>query len=98
MEYANLVGRRPLLILSLALAVASLSTRWVVPRPPTNPFAFVPVSLLLTLAWSLLLVTSLRKHGRWGYWVLLGAPLAMYWPIIFAWAIYGCSFGNADCT
>lgn len=87
------MGRKSLLILSLALATASLSARWVVPRPP----AFLPVSLLLTLAWFLLLVASLRIHGRWGYWVLLGTPLALYWPIIFAWAIYACSFGNADC-
>ncbi len=71
------MGRRPLLILSLALATASLSTRWVVPRPP----AFVPVSLVLTLAWFIVLLTSLRKHGRWGNWVLLGAPLALYWHV-----------------
>jgi hypothetical protein len=86
------MGRRSLLILAFTLAAASLSARWVVPHPP----AFVPVSLALTLAWFALLVTSLRKYERWSHWALLGAPLALYWPIMVAWAVCALLFGNAD--
>ena len=94
-DWGRLQGdRRALLTLSLVFAAVSFAARWVVPGPP----AYVPGSLVLTLFWFLLLVMSLRKHGRWGLWVLLGAPLALYWPIVLAWLIYGCSYGNAsDC-
>ena len=89
----NLLTFRQPLILSLVCAIASLSARWLIPNPPL----FAPVSLLLAVAWLILLISALRRYGRIGYWALLGAPLALFWPIMLAWGIYGCFFGNANC-
>jgi hypothetical protein len=92
------MARRLLFLLSLALAALSTSARWIVGGFATNPAAFVLVIVLSAIPWLVILGVSVYKYGRQGYWVLLGAPLVLYWPIIFVWAYFGCFVGEANCT
>ena len=84
------MDRRILLSLSFALATLSASTRWIVS-------AFMLLSAVLAVLWFVVFVISLREHGKYSYWILLGAPLALCWPIMLALTVLGCILGNADC-
>jgi len=37
------------------------------------------------------------RHIKCGCWVLVGAPLVLYWPLMLALAFIGCGIGNAPC-
>ena len=74
------MARKSLLLLSLVLAALSASARWMVGSFATNPAAFVLVIALSAIPWLVILGVSVYKYGREGYWVLLGAPLVLYWP------------------
>jgi hypothetical protein len=84
------MDRRILLSLSFAIAALSASARWITSN-------FVLPSAVLAVLWFVVFVISLRRHGKYSCWILLGAPLALYWPIMFALTVLGCIIGNADC-
>lgn len=86
------------LILSFVLGAASFAARWVVPSPRTFPAGFVLICGVLGIIWLVLLAHSVSKFGSRGYWTLLAAPLVVFWPLMATLAIYGCTWGNADCS
>jgi hypothetical protein len=47
------------------------------------------------VAWLLLLSAGLKLHRWRGLWLLVGAPLALYWPYRFAALFLGCWTGTA---
>ena len=53
--------------------------------PFVTHFADSGISLVLHLAWIAIAVDVLRRHGRQGAWVLIGAPFALFWPVSFLW-------------
>ena len=66
------------LIASFVLAALAFGVPWL------THFADGGLSLLLHLAWTgLVLETLFRFLGR-GLWILLAAPLALFWPISLA--------------
>jgi hypothetical protein len=81
---------------SMALAILAASTRWSVEAITGATFSFVSVSAALAMAWGAISIVSVRKYGREGLWVLLGAPLALFWPVVFCLMWYACEHG-ADC-
>jgi len=85
------------LVLSLVLACLSFSSRWIVHSPATNPAGFVLESTPLAALWFTILVVSIRRYRRRGYWVLIGAPLVLYWPLMLVLTVFGCVIGNAPC-
>ena len=64
---------------SLAIALAGFSA----PRGqmPLNYYAMVWRSIPLACLWAATAVVSLLKFRKRGLWVLLGALLALYWPL-----------------
>ncbi len=87
---------KPLFWMSLLLAVLSFSVRWITAW--INPAEYVLAGAALGIPWFVVLGVSVHKYGRSAYWILVGAPLVLYWPVMFGWAVCGCIFGNANCT
>ena len=52
---------------------------------PLDYDALIWRSIPYTLAWTLILLYALFRYKRLGLWLLLGAPMALYWPI---WLIF----------
>jgi hypothetical protein len=52
---------------------------WAAPtrQMPTNYHGSIPFAV----TWALVLVFSLIRFKKRGLWLLLGAPMALYWPI-----------------
>ena len=90
------MSRKRLLVWSLVIAVLAASTRWSVPLVAAPGFTFVFVSAALAVPWYALLIVSIRRYGKGGLWVLLGAPLVLFWPTLFILLWYACEHG-ADC-
>jgi hypothetical protein len=69
----------------LALLIAFLS--WISPtrRMPLDYDAIIWRSIPYAAAWVLLFGFSLYRFKKRGLWLLLGAPMALYWPI---WLIF----------
>jgi hypothetical protein len=46
--------------------------------------------------WATLLIYGLVAHGKRALWLLVVAPLALFWPAVLAWVYLVCTFGP-DC-
>jgi hypothetical protein len=87
----------PIFIASLVVAIAGL----IQPHPavlsgPDDLLAmyfrvFGPAAL-----WLVLLVVALG-NGRRGLWLLIGAPIVLFWPIWFTVYSLACTVGGAPC-
>jgi hypothetical protein len=62
---------------SLAVALAA----FLVGGARSSPDS-AQLSLYLSFAWTLLLALGISAHGSSGAAILLGAPLALYWPVM----------------
>ena len=60
--------RKLLLPMSLLVAILAATTRWSVPPVTQNDFAFVRVSALLAIPWSVLLAAWVLRYGKDGLW------------------------------
>ena len=47
--------------------------------------------------WLVLLVVALIGYGRRGLWLLIGAPIVLFWPIWFTVYSLACTVGGAPC-
>jgi len=56
------------------------------------PFLF-PAFVLGTFLWIGALAVALDRFGRRGWWVALGAPLALAWPCFLAFFLVECYRG-----
>jgi hypothetical protein len=68
-------------IVSFILAGIAFLVPWV------THFADQGLSVLAHLAWVGVAVIALVRHGRRALLVLLGAPFALFWPIVLVWVI-----------
>ena len=71
------------LIISIAIAYLG----WSAPSH-TRPFGYhlmVSRSVPFAIAWALVLAFSCFRFKKRGLWLLLGAPMALYWPI---WLVF----------
>ena len=50
-------------------------------RMPLDYDAMISRSIPFATAWAVLLALSLWRYKKRGFWLLLGAPMALYWPI-----------------
>jgi hypothetical protein len=48
---------------------------------PLNYRLMLYVSVPLAFAWAVVLILSISRYKRRGLWLLLGTPMALYWPI-----------------
>jgi hypothetical protein len=78
---------------SLLLGGVSFSSRWtILPFARTN-FTFVSASIGVAVAWALLVIWSIARHGKRAFWLLVGAPLVLWWPCMYALLVWSCHHG-----
>jgi hypothetical protein len=86
------------LALIISLVVAWMG--WIAPnhRMPLDYDAMIWRSVPLAVAWAAILGFFLWRFRMLGLWLLLGAPMALYWPI---WLLFHrfppCYYAN-NCT
>ena len=77
-----------LFFLSLFVAVLAFAVPWL------THFADRGFSVALVLLWFGLVITGFFQHRWRGLWLLIGAPLALFWPVVIAiWASGPVYFG-----
>ena len=64
---------RALLIASVALAIMAFASPWVVS---------LKASVWFALLWGVVVLIALFSFRKRAFWCLVGAPLAVYWPVI----------------
>jgi hypothetical protein len=52
---------------------------------PLNYQEMITVSIPLAVAWAIILVFCMWRYGKRGLWLIVGAPLALWWPV---WMIF----------
>ena len=69
------------IVLALSLLLAYLG--WAAPqyRMPLDYDALLSRSIPLGIIWLAAFALCLWRYGRRAFWVLAGAPMALYWPI-----------------
>jgi hypothetical protein len=67
---------RLLFVTSFAMAISA----FLGPRLVSSDYA-IYASLLLDICWFFLLVAGLLAFKRRGFWLLIGLPLVLYWPV-----------------
>ncbi len=70
----------PWLIVSLVIAAASCF------EPRIYPYDLTP-SLYLSGLWAVVVLVGVIRKGKQGLWLIMGAPLALYIPVLLIlWA------------
>jgi hypothetical protein len=76
-------GFRAFLAISFLIAMASAGVAFTPPKLYLYDFAGA-AGLILAAAWLIIFVVSLRRFRWRGLWLLVGAPLAFYFPLLLA--------------
>jgi hypothetical protein len=84
-----------LFVTSLAIASASFFSLRILSRLYAD-FALV-VSFSLTVVWAVLLRVAIVRYRKQGLWVLIGAPLALFYPVVFILWMRACAHNLAAC-
>jgi hypothetical protein len=85
---------KPRLVVSLAVALVA----FLMPR-----ILFVHsgiamwVSFTLAGCWTVLLIGGLYKFKKRGLWLLIGAPFALFWPVVLGLMVQACSHNIKAC-
>jgi hypothetical protein len=88
-----------LLVTSLVVAFTaftingSLGMHWWYLR--SNHLEFALRVIVPALAWLLLMTLGLKLHRMHALWLLIGAPLVLYWPYMFITLAFECWAGTA---
>jgi len=74
-------NQRYWIALIASLVVAYLG--WMAPahQRPLDYDAMISRSIPFAIAWVVILVFCLWRYKKRGSWLLVGAPMALYWPI-----------------
>jgi hypothetical protein len=70
----------PMIVLSLAVAAAGFVQPALFPWPHHHLVFTIAMLFVLALLWIIVLLSGLVVHGKRGLWLLIGAPLALFWP------------------
>jgi hypothetical protein len=79
-----------MLTLSICIAVAAFSGETYLHTADAT-LVFVG---LLPLIWLTLFVAGLFLYRLRGLWILIGLPLAMFWPVLWGAFIWGATHGH----
>ena len=71
--------------LTASLLVAILSEGTPGRQRPLDYHAMITVSVPLAVVWAILFAFCLWRYRKRGLWAILGAPLALWWPV---WMIF----------
>jgi hypothetical protein len=64
-----------------SIIAAFLGSRGPTYRMPIDYYAIISRSIPFAAAWAAILAYSLWRYEKRGLWLLVGAPMALYWPI-----------------
>jgi hypothetical protein len=70
---------------SVSLIVAILGNQIPARQMPLDFHAMVTVSIPLASVWAILFAFCIWRYGKLGLWLVVEAPLALWWPI---WMIF----------
>jgi hypothetical protein len=90
-------GMLALFIASLLVAVACLVSRYLPESFFYGHGSTVNFSLLLSLFWIGLFAVAMSRFRRRGLWLLIGAPFALYYPILYLLLAGACLFDRGAC-
>ena len=80
---------------SLIIAAASWYVAWLAVHSYVGGFTLlILLAMCLTLVWAVLVCVSIVRYRWRGLWLLIGAPLALYYPYVFAVISWSCSHGH----
>jgi len=85
-EVVDMMRLAPLLFISMVVAIPGLLVLGFVDSPMP-----IHVTMLATAAvWLVLLIAALVIHGKRGLWLLVGAPFALFIPLVWAHLYFVC--------
>lgn len=69
--------------IAFAASLVSAYLGWQSPsyRMPIDYDAMISRSVPLAILWALILLLCFWRYKKRGLWLLIGAPMALYWPI-----------------
>ena len=85
------------LILSLAIALGAggmPSVALSLGQHITAVGLLFPCGLLLSCGWLAMTALSIGQYGKRGLWLLVGTPVALFWPFWIVALSWGCSSGR----
>jgi hypothetical protein len=85
------------IVLAAAIFIAFLA--WMAPirRMPIDYDAILWRSIPYAMAWTLVLAFSLVRFRERGLWLLLGSPMALYWPIWLPFNHFPSCYYSSNC-
>src|SRR5258708_37596340 len=87
---------RPLFLVSLAIAVLCLVPLLFHGYTKTFDLA-LDMSLCLSLLWIVVVCIAVKRYRQHGLWLLIGAPMALYYPFVFLLWMGACLMDKAAC-
>lgn len=86
------------IVLAVSLVLAYLG--WTSParRMPPDFHTMLWWSIPLACVWALTVGLSAHRFGRKALWMLLGAPLALYWPVWLAFHGIPSCYWHGNCV
>jgi hypothetical protein len=82
-----------LLLGSLAVGALAFSTEWTILPWMPSTVDFVLINVALAAVWTGFVAVALLRYGKRGLWILVGAPLVMWWPLALALLQWACMHG-----
>jgi hypothetical protein len=82
-------------IASIALAFASAVVPYLI--DPNDSTLVMRLVFPFCVAWGVLVFIAMMRFKWRGLWLLLGAPLAFWWPILFAGIASACAHNVRAC-
>jgi len=91
-------NQRYWLLFTASLVIAYVG--WISPshQMPLNYDALKSRSVPLAIAWGLALIFSLWRYKKRGLWLIVGAPLALYWPVWLLFNNFPPCYYSHNCT
>ena len=86
---------RPLLLISIALAIVALVVPWA--GWPANTDFRIRVSAAITVGWVATVVYALIRFKKRGLWFLLGTPFILFWFFVLFMIAWGCAHNPKAC-
>ena len=86
---------RPLLLISLGLALLAFVTPWAV--RPANLDLAIRASAVLAAGWVATVVYALIRFKKRGLWFLLGTPFIVFWFFVLFLIALGCAHNVSAC-
>jgi hypothetical protein len=84
--------RRATFVASLLVAAAAFTMPWIFRREGFD--LALKTSFWLAALWMLIVVATLVQYRLKGLWLVLSAPLALFWPALITMAVLGCAHGG----